>query len=81
MEADRQRMEAERQRMEQMFLWMQSLGERMGQPPPPILFPAPPSPTGTPMSMNDLVCIFLLLNLISHMQSLLLCAESIGGIE
>jgi len=58
-----QRMEAERlaerQRVEQMFQWMQSLGERVKQPMPPMLFPAPPSSTATPVNMNDLVCMFL----------------------
>ena len=93
MEADRQRNEAERQRMEQMFQWMQSFGERMGQPLPPELFPPPPPPATTPVSLPSLPsalylpCLLLslvlcfTLNLVSHMQSLLLCAESIGGFE
>ena len=54
MEDERQRQDAERQRMEQMFQWIQGLGERMGQPMPPTLFPAPPPPTSTLVSINDL---------------------------
>jgi hypothetical protein len=53
-----ERMEAEWQRMEQMFQYMQTLGDAMGQPLPPLLFPSPPSAT-TPVSMNVLVCMFL----------------------
>jgi hypothetical protein len=47
------RMEAERQRIENMFQYMQTLGAAMGQPPPS-------SPATTPVSMNVLVCMFLL---------------------
>jgi hypothetical protein len=42
-----------------MFQWMQSLGKKMGQPPPPMLFPSPPDLATTPVSMNVLVCMFL----------------------
>ncbi|KAL6615691.1 hypothetical protein ACP70R_037961 [Stipagrostis hirtigluma subsp. patula] len=39
-----QRMEVDRQRMEHMFQWMQSIGEKMGQPMLPMPFPMPPPP-------------------------------------
>ncbi|KAG2605977.1 hypothetical protein PVAP13_4NG232671, partial [Panicum virgatum] len=52
MVSERLRIEAElqdeRQRMEQMFQWMQGLGERVGAPIPPALFPAPPPTAVTP---------------------------------
>ena len=38
--------------MEQMFQWMQGLGERVGAPIPPALFPAPPPTAVTPVSIN-----------------------------
>ena len=79
---------------------MQSLGAATGVVLPPSLFAPPPPPPphySTPMSINVLVCMFMLtvkpsgvwkfyscmvyIYLVSHMQSLLLCAESIGGIE
>ncbi|XP_072148972.1 uncharacterized protein [Setaria viridis] len=41
------RVEAAERRAEQMFQYMQGVFERMGQPPPPNLFP--PSPTSTPV--------------------------------
>ena len=80
--------------------YMQSLGAATGVVPPPWLFAPPPPPPphySTPMSINVLVCMFMLMvkpsgvwkfyscmvciYLVSHMQSLLLCAESISGIE
>ena len=45
--------QAERQRMEQMFQYVQGLGERVGAPMPPVLFPAPPAFAAvTPMSIT-----------------------------
>ena len=62
MEAEQQRVKAKqlakRQRMEQMFQWMQGLGERMGLPMAPMLFPPPPPPAVTSKSMNDFNCMF-----------------------
>jgi len=56
MVAERLRIEAElqdeRQRMEQMFQRMQGLGERVGAPIPPALFPTPPPTAVTPVSIN-----------------------------
>ena len=54
-EADRlemeEKLEAERRRWQQMFTYMQSLGERMGvPPPPPEMFSSPPQRNVTPVS-------------------------------
>jgi hypothetical protein len=104
MQAKMERVEAEREaeqrRMAKILQYMQSLDAATGVVPPPSLFapPLPPTPHySTPVSINVLVCMFMLtvkssgvwkfyscmvyIYLVSHMQSLLLCAESIGGIE
>ena len=98
MQAKMERVEAEQWRMVEILQYMQSLGAAMGLVPPPSLFaPHPPPHYSTPVSINVLVCMFMLtvkpswvwkfyscmvyIYLVSHMQSLLLCAESIGGIE
>jgi hypothetical protein len=68
MQADWQRMEAmaieqeaEQRRMAEIIQYMQSLGAAMGVAPPPTLFAPPPSPHATsPISMNVLVCMFML---------------------
>ena len=90
--------EAEQRRMVEILQYMQSLGAATGVLPPPSLFAPPPPPqNSTPVSINVLVCMFMLtvkpsgvykfyscmvyIYLVSHMQSLLLCAESIDGIE
>ena len=100
MQAKMERVEAEQRRMAEILQYMQSLGAATGVAPPPSLFAPPPPPPphySTPVSINVLVCMFMLtvkpsgvwkfyscivyIYLISHMQSLLLCVESIGGIE
>ena len=65
MEAEWQRMAAEReakqQRMVKILQYMQSLGAAMGVAPPPTLFAPPPPPHATtPVSINVLVCMFML---------------------
>jgi hypothetical protein len=68
MQANRQRMEAtavervaEQQRMAEILQYMQSLGAATGVAPPPTLFAPPPPPHATtPVSMNVLVCMFML---------------------
>jgi hypothetical protein len=68
MQADRQRMEAmavereaEQRRMAEILQYMQSLGVTTGVALPPTLFAPPPPPHATtPVSMNVLVCMFML---------------------
>ena len=60
MEAER---EAEQRRMVDILQYMQSLSATTGVVPPPSLFapPTPPPPHySTPMSINVLVCMFML---------------------
>jgi len=55
--------EAEQWRMAEILQYMQSLGAATGVAPPPSLFAQPPSPPphySTPMSINVLVCMFML---------------------
>ena len=55
--------EAEQRRMAEILQYMQSLGTATGVVPPPSLFAPPPPPTphySTPMSINILVCMFML---------------------
>ena len=55
--------EAEQRRMAEILQYMQSLGAATGVAPPPSLFAPPPSPPphySTPMSINVLVCMFML---------------------
>ena len=53
--------EAEQQRMAEILQYMQSLGAATGILPPPSLFAPPPPPqNSTPMSINVLVCMFML---------------------
>ena len=65
MQAKMERVEAEREaeqrRMAEILQYMQSLGAAMGVVLPPSLFAPPPPPHySTPMSINVLVCIFML---------------------
>ena len=54
--------EAEKQRMAEILQYMQSLGAAMGVAPPPSLFAPPPPPHySTPMSINILVGMFMLM--------------------
>ena len=55
--------EAEQRRMSEILQYMQSLGAATGVVPPPSLFAPPPPPPphySTPMSINVLVCMFML---------------------
>ncbi|KAK3124641.1 hypothetical protein QOZ80_7BG0589810 [Eleusine coracana subsp. coracana] len=54
-EVDQQAIAADRQRVEDMCCWMHSLGEKMGQPIPPMIYtPPPPASTpGQPWASND----------------------------
>ena len=55
--------EAEQRRMADILQYIQSLGAATGVVPPPSLFalPTPPPPHySTPMSINVLVCMFML---------------------
>ena len=55
--------EAEQQRMAEILQYMQSLGAATGVLPPPSLFAPPPPPppqNSTPVSINVLVCMFML---------------------
>ena len=55
--------EAEQRRMSEILQYMQSLGAATGVVPPPSLFAPPPPPTphySTPVSINVLVCMFML---------------------
>ena len=56
MEAER---EAEERRMAEILQYMQSLGAATVVVPPPSLF-APPPHYSTPVSINVLVCMFML---------------------
>ena len=67
MQAKMERVEAERQaeqrRMAEILQYMQSLGAATGVTPPPSLFaphPPPPPYYSTPVSINVLVCMFML---------------------
>ena len=65
MQAKMERVEAEREaeqrRMAEILQYMQSLGAATGIAPPPSLFTPPPPPHySTPVSINVLVCIFML---------------------
>ena len=67
MQAKMERVEAEREaeqrRMAEILQYMQSLGAAMGVVLPPSLFAPPPPPPphySTPMSINVLVCMFML---------------------
>lgn len=56
-------MEAEQRRMVEILQYMQSLGAATGVAPPPSLFAPPPPPPphySTPVSINVLVCMFML---------------------
>ena len=62
-EAKRAEREAEQQRMAEILQYMQSLGATTGVLPPPSLFAPPPPPppqNSTPVSINVLVCMFML---------------------
>ena len=70
MQAKMERVEAEREaeqwRMAEILQYMQSLGAATGVVPPPSLFapPTPPPPPphySTPVSINVLVCMFMLM--------------------
>ena len=53
--------EAEQRRMAEILQYMQSLGAATGVAPPPSLFAPPPPPHySTPVSINVLVCMFML---------------------
>ena len=55
--------EAEQRRMVEILQYMQSLGAATGVVPPPSLFAPPPTPSphySTPVSINILVCMFML---------------------
>ena len=67
MQAKMERVEAEREaeqrRMAEILQYMQSLGAATGAVPPLSLFAPPPPPTphySTPVSINILVCMFML---------------------
>ena len=67
MQAKMERVEAEREaeqrRMAEILQYMQSLGAATGVVPPPSLFAPPPTPPphySTPVSINVLVCMFML---------------------
>lgn len=65
MQAKMERVEAEREaeqrRMAEILQYMQSLGAATGVAPPPSLFAPPPPPYySTPVSINVLVCMFML---------------------
>ena len=67
MQAKMERVEAEREaeqrRMAEILQYMQSLGAATGVVPPPSLFTPPtppPSHYSTPVSINILVCMFML---------------------
>ena len=51
--------EAEQRRMVEILQYMQRLGTAIGVVPPPSLF-APPPHYSTPVSINVLVCMFML---------------------
>lgn len=54
-------MEAEQRRMVEILQYMQSIGAATGVAPPPSLFAPPPPPHySTPVSINVLVCMFML---------------------
>ena len=54
--------EAEQRRMAEILQYMQSLGAATGVVPPPSLFAPPPPPHySTPVSINILVCMFMLM--------------------
>ena len=53
--------EVEQRRMAEILQYMQSLGAATGVVPPPSLFAPPPPPRySTPVSINVLVCMFML---------------------
>lgn len=53
--------EAEQRRMVEILQYMQSIGAATGVAPPPSLFASPPPPHySTPVSINVLVCMFML---------------------
>ena len=58
-EAERAEREAEQRRMAEILQYMQSLGAATGVVQPPSLF-APPPYYSTPVSINILVCMFML---------------------
>ena len=65
MQAKMERVEAEREaeqwRMAEILQYMQSLSAATGVVPPPSLFTPPPPPHySTPVSINVLVCMFML---------------------
>ena len=56
-------MQAEQRRMAEILQYKQSLGAATGVVPPPSLFAPPPPPPPhyfTPVSINILVCMFML---------------------
>ena len=64
-ESERDEREAEQQRMAEILQYMQSLGATTGVAPPPSLFAPPPPPPPPPhysitVSINVLVCMFML---------------------
>ena len=59
MQAKMERVEAEQRRMAEILQYMQSLGAATGVVSPPSLF-APPPHYSTPVSINVLVCMFIL---------------------
>ena len=59
--AKMERVEAEHRRMAEILQYMQSIGAATGVVPPPSLFAPPPPPHySTPVSINVLVCMFIL---------------------
>ena len=63
-EAEGAEREADQQRMAEILQHMQSLGAATGVLPPPSLFAPPPPPppqNSTPVSINVLVCMFMLM--------------------
>ena len=64
MQAKMERVEAEQRRMVEILQHMQSLGATTGVIPPPSLFAPPPPPPpdySTLVSINILVCMFMLM--------------------
>ena len=60
-ESERAEWEAEQWRMAEILQYMQSLSAATGVAPPPSLFAPPPPPHySTPVSINILVCMFML---------------------
>jgi hypothetical protein len=70
--------------MRDMFAYMQTIGAATGVAPPPSLFATPPRPPAefsTPVSMDKFYPCLTFTYFVSYMGSLLLFAESIGGLK